>query len=345
MDKKGDKMVIKLVEDKDIWDRFVDNSKDGLLFHKWDFLKIMEKHTNCELLSYGIYDKSNTLICIFPLFFNSSKGLKMVFSPPPRTGVTRLGFVMNQEFDSLKQNKKEVALRTVAEDFNEEIKKISPNYISVSLVQNFLDVREFKWKNYDIDVGFTYMFDLDQSLDEIWGNIRNNLKNKITQICGLDLRLLSDNNISRFYESEKKRYEKKGLNFEIISKDYLEDLFKTYPENLKLKNLYDNNDNIVSTQLDCEYKDRFTLWLGGAKPQGNAHYNEYRIWNCIKAAKDAGYKRLDWGGGPQSIFQFKSKFNPTLNLYFTIYKKDIIGKSVEWVYLNIMKNMCNINYA
>lgn len=335
-------MVIRLVEDKDIWDRLVDNSKDGLLFHKWDFLKIMERHTNCKLLPYGIYDKNDTLICVFPLFLRD-KGLKTVFSPPPRTGVTRLGFVMNQEFDSLKQNNKEAALRIVVEDFNEEIKKISPNYMSITLVQNFLDVREFKWKNYDIDTGFTYMFDLNQSLDEIWGNIRKSLRNKISQMDELNLRILPDNDISRFYESEKKRYEKKGLNFEIINKNYLEDLFETYPEYLKLNNLYDNNDNIVNTQIDCEYKDRFTLWLGGAKPQENAHYNEYRIWNSIKMAKNAGYKRIDWGGGPQSIFQFKSKFNPTLNLYFTVYKKDIIGKSVEWIYLNLMKKI-HINY-
>jgi len=38
-------MAVELLEDKRRWDRFVETSPQGLLFHKWDFLKTVERHS------------------------------------------------------------------------------------------------------------------------------------------------------------------------------------------------------------------------------------------------------------------------------------------------------------
>jgi hypothetical protein len=334
-------MVIELIKDKDIWDRFIDKSNDGTLFHKWDCLKIMEKYTNSKLLSYGIY-KGDVLICIFPLFLKS-KGLKMVFSPPPGTGVDRLGFVMNQEFDSLKQIKKEAYLNIVIDGFNEEMKKISPNYIYISLIPNFLDVRSFKWNNYEIDEFFTYMINLNCSLDEIWNCFDKDLKKSIQKADSMGLKLLKSDNISIFYELAKTRYKEQGLNF-LPNKNYLEELLKTYPENLGLYYLYDSNDNIIGNQINCIYKNNFMPWLGGYKTYNQSsskkmYGNEYMIWKFIEKSKSAGCKIFDWGGGPKNISQFKSKFNPNLGICMIIKKKDNFEKFAEWTYLNVIKNI------
>ncbi len=331
-------MTIELIEDKDVWDKFVDQSHDGLLFHKWDSLKIMEKYTNCQLLPYGIYN-GEELICIFPLFFRKSRGIKTIFSPPPGTGVTRLGFVMNKEFDTLKQIKKEHYLNIVVEEFDKEIKNISPNYISISLVQNFLDVRSFERNGYNVHANFTYITDLNPSLDDIWNSFTKILRNQIKRMDGSNLKLLESDNISAFYDAEKKRYENKGISPPIISKNYLKDLFETYPEHLKLVYLYNGNDDIITTQVNCQYKDRFVQWMGGARSQDNIHYNEYLMWEFIKQAKSAGYKKMDWGGGNGAISQFKTKFNPSLGIYFDISKKDNLGKFAEWMYLNFIQKV------
>jgi lipid II:glycine glycyltransferase (peptidoglycan interpeptide bridge formation enzyme) len=331
-------MTIELIEDKEIWDKFVDQSSDGLLFHKWNSLKIMERYTNCKLLPYGIYD-GGELICIFPLFFRKFKGLKTVFSPPPGTGVTRLGFVMNKKFDTLKQSKKEAYLNIVIEDLDKEIKKISPNYVYFSLVQNFLDVRWFEWNGYNVRANFTYVTDLNLPLDTIWNGLSRSLRNNIKEVDGSNLKLLQNNDISMFYELEKERYEKKGLNSPVADKNYLEDLFEAYPECLKLDCLYDSNNDIMGMQINCEYKDMFTQWMGGVKPKENTHYNEYMKWEFIKQAKNNGLKKMDWGGGPKNICQFKSRFSPELRIYFDISKKDNIGKFAEWIYLSFLQRI------
>ena len=320
-------MVIKLIEDKEMWDTFIDQSNDGLLFHKWDFLKIIEKHTSCKLLPYGIYNGDN-LICLFPVFLKNYNGLKIIFSPPPNTGVNRLGFIMNKEFYSLKQNKKETYLNIVAENFDKEIENISPNLLFICLVPNFLDIREFQWNNYKIDTNFLYTTNLNQSIDEIWNGFKKELRNQIKQVDILNYKLLMSNDISTFYEMETELFREKGMEFPVINKEYLEDIFSAYPENLKLYFLYDNYNNIVSTEMDCNYKDLYMLWIGGSKPS-KIRYEEYLMWELIKIAKNSGCKKLDWAGGPdKSIFKFKSKFNPDLDTCFIMRKQDNLGNLV-----------------
>ena len=49
-------MAVELLEDKGRWDQFVEASPQGSLFHKWDFLKIVERHSKYRIPA---------LLCIF----------------------------------------------------------------------------------------------------------------------------------------------------------------------------------------------------------------------------------------------------------------------------------------
>jgi len=132
-------MAIKLISKKDKWDKFLANNPNALLYHKWDFLKVVEKHTGYELLPYGVY-KGEQLIAIFPLFYKRMALLKFLFSPPPGSGVPYLGPVLDKEYDFLKQDKKESFINQVAEEIDTVVKKIGPNYFAVTLVPNFKDI-------------------------------------------------------------------------------------------------------------------------------------------------------------------------------------------------------------
>jgi hypothetical protein len=68
-------MVVELLEDKKRWDQFVETSPQGVLFHKWDFLKIVERHSNYQFLPYGVYS-GEELRCIFPFFIAWSRDLR-----------------------------------------------------------------------------------------------------------------------------------------------------------------------------------------------------------------------------------------------------------------------------
>ena len=92
-------------EDAQEWDRIISESPQGTLFHQWNWLKIIEKHTQSTL--YPIIGmKGSTPVAVLPLFFQIKGPLRLVFSPPPHVALFYLGPVMAGE-DTLKQKNQE----------------------------------------------------------------------------------------------------------------------------------------------------------------------------------------------------------------------------------------------
>lgn len=329
-------MAIGIIDRQELWDRFVDESPYGLLFHKWDFLKIIEKHSGYRLLTYGIY-KGESLICVFPLFFKQINGLKTVFSPPPQTAVPYLGFVMDKEFDTLKQDRKESSLKTVASEADNEIRKISPGYVSVSLVPNFMDTRAFKWNGYKADAGYTYVIDLNNPLKDCWNRLTRDLRWALRKTEKLNLQLIKSRDIAPLYHQLQERYRIQKMKAPILSKDYLDDLLKAYPDHIGCYYLTDNAGEIVGSTATIEYK-WFMSWIGMARVSDKLFANEYLTWKLIEKAKQDGHQKFELeGANTQKLCQFKTKFNPSLELYFHIYQKSALGKLAEWTYLNLIR--------
>jgi hypothetical protein len=75
-------MTVELLEDKKRWDQFVETSPQGSLFHKWDFLKTVERHSKYKFLPYCVYSGDQP-ICIFPFFITRDRrGMTYMVSPP-----------------------------------------------------------------------------------------------------------------------------------------------------------------------------------------------------------------------------------------------------------------------
>lgn len=336
----GETMSIILINDNNLWDDFVDNSPDGLLFHKWDFLEAMAEFTGYTLERYGIYDGS-TLIALYPIFSKSFFGFKTLFSPPPQTGVPYLGFIMGADYYSLKQSKKETQLSVVSDSFNEIVKDKNFNYVSVSLVPNFLDVRQFKWNSYDTNMSYTYLIDLTRSCDEIYNGFKKNIRERIKKATSSNLVMEKSDNLShlsQLYNTEKERYEKQGLNSPLVSLKYLEKIFSLYPQNLCLYSIYDNEGNIISLELTHEYNNKFLLLMGAIKMEENVGVNQFSTWELIKKAKEENYKYVDFvGANKKNLCDFKSQFNPSLGFNYSIKKQNLIGSLAEFVYSQFIK--------
>jgi hypothetical protein len=330
-------ITVDIINDKALWDNFVDSSTSGSLFLKWDFLKIIEKYTDTELRTYGIY-RGEELICMIPLFYKNVSGVKMIFSPPPRTGVRNLGFVTAPIFNTVKQRRKESYINTIVEDFTAEIKKISPRYMSVSMVENFIDIREFQWAGYNVDIEYTYTMDLKRPLTSIWTGFGKDCKEGIRSADRSRISFESTNDVALFYRFMEERYREQKLDLPLVKPDYLAELLATFPDNIKLYVLRRDN-KIVDLEVACGYKDRYRLWMGGATIRKGSHGNqEYSTWELIKLAKMQGYGSFEiMGANIRRLCVFQSKFNPDLEFYFSIYKKDLVGVIAEWSYMNVMK--------
>jgi hypothetical protein len=144
-------------------------------------------------------------------------------------------------------------------------------------------------------------------------------------------------NVNKFYSIMSDRYGQQGLNYPIISPEYLKDLMEAYPDNLKLYFLY-NEGNIVGLELTCRYKDNLMLWMGESIIDKGIPGNYFLRWELIKRAKAEGFKELEIeGANTKRLCANKSRFNPHLNRSYYITKMDALGKVAEWTYQNLLK--------
>jgi hypothetical protein len=336
--REGEGMTVRFLDDRGVWDRFIDESPSGLLFHKWDYLHLTAKHSGCMLLPYGIY-KGDELICVFPLFNKQKHGLNAVFSPPPLTVIPHLGCIMSGGFDALKQSKKEIFLNLVADEMQQEIQRLSPNYLSVTFVPDFNDIRQYLRDGYDTKIRYTYTINLNHSIDQLWNNLHYKLRNKLKREAGAGLRLEKSTDISAFYQLLSERYSDPSLNIPIIKREYLKDLMHAYPEEIGVYYLYDAQGEVVGVVTTQEYK-RFLLWMGTPRLDGDHSGNEYLQWLLIQRAKSEEYRIFEnMGANNRDLVFFKSKFNPDLTLYFEISKRDTLGAISEWTYCTFLKKV------
>lgn len=333
-------MTIELIGDKNIWDDFVDESPYGFLSHKWDFLKIAEKYSGYTLRTYGFY-KGEELLGIYPLFYKRAMGIKMIYSPPPDRGMPYLGFMVSNEYDKLKQSKKENFLSSFLGEVEMEIQKYSPDYMQIYTAPNLLDMRFFNWNDYSVKPKYTYNVDLNRPLEGIWDNFHKDVKRcvKLAESYGLELR--RGNDISALHERQERRYRQIAANFSMDAK-YLKELFKVYPDNIKVYYVYNDEGEVVSGLTSQEYKGRFMVWMGIARAV--EHANEFLIWRLMEKAKSEGLKVFEIAGADDiHLNQFKSRFSPSLDVWYRICKTSTLGKVAGWAYANLYKNLLSRN--
>ena len=108
-------MAVELLDDKKLWNQFVENSPQGTLFHTWDFLKIVERHSGSQLVPYAIFS-GDELRCIFPFFITRRRGLTLMYSPPPDAQIPYLGFAFDPSVAELRAHMREDLLRHVTDE-------------------------------------------------------------------------------------------------------------------------------------------------------------------------------------------------------------------------------------
>jgi lipid II:glycine glycyltransferase (peptidoglycan interpeptide bridge formation enzyme) len=184
-----------------------------------------------------------------------------------------------------------------------------------------------------VKVCYEYAFDLNKSLDEIWGGFDMNCKKSIKGCKGVPLEIRQVSDADTFYRIMAERLREKGQTFHARTPAYLKEVLEAFPENVKMYFLY-SQDQIAGMQTIIEYKGRCVLWLGSA----NGHFNEYLIWELLKDAKARGIREFEMpGGDTKRLTPFKSKFNPHIELDFNLSRKDLFGTLAEWAFRNVTK--------
>jgi len=328
-------MTLEYINNRDAWDSFVDQSSSGLPFHKWEFLRIIGRHTGYRLITCGIF-RDDELICIFPIFHKKIRGLSALFSPPPLQGVVPyLGPVMLPAYDRMHLTEREGCMRTVADGIRQITADIAPNYISFTFTPGLPDARHFILDNYRTNVHYSYMIDLSLPLDEIWSNFNTKLRGKIRKAEGEGFSLVQADDVTPLYNAVSERFNQPDMKVPMIAKSFFTDILSAYPGTIRLYYLY-SRDGSLSGAVAAVCCKRFLYWVGNPK-MGKASANELLQWLLIREAKMEGHARFEnVGANNPSLSFFKSQFNPELEVYIEIVKQDPIGKAAEWLYSTVI---------
>ncbi len=306
---QGVKMVVELLDDKKRWDQFVETSPQGSLFHKWDFLKTVERHSKYQFLPYGVYSDEQ-LRCIFPFFTGRNHGLTVMNSPPSHTQIPYLGPTFDPSVQTLKATAKAKIFDQVTSEVCSEIDTIAPNFVSITTVPNFLDIRFFIWKKYREHFRLTYSIDLEKSLDEIWASFSRRCRQQTKQLSASSPEIQQTNDVSALLDIWRERFSELGAQVPLLSDSYLKELVATFPQDVTVYNL--TIDGRIATAAACcaMQKERYHHWIGLVNARKVGAVNEYLIWEIVKRAKSEGFKKLDLGSSDEGLSMFKSKFDP-----------------------------------
>jgi hypothetical protein len=319
-------MIAEVINDKAVWDAFVDASPCSTLFHKWDFLRIVEKHSGYKLYPYGIFD-GNKLRCVYPLYFRREFGVGAAYSAPPAANLPYLGFITDLTGDEMRQAGNEQFIYDMTGMLDECASRLSSNYTYMQTVPDVVDIRPFRQNGYHTEIGFDYYFDLTRPIDEIRDGLGATCRRDIRQQEKAGLEIRQSDDVDIFYDTMRDRFTSLGLTtyYHHDHRDYIQETVNAFPDNVKLLYVC-RQGNVEGVALNYAYNGRYLLWMGYA----GGKFNEYFLWETIKIAKDTGNIKLEIPGGDMKrLTPFKSKFNPSLELVYAFYKADSISKLVE----------------
>ncbi|MBN1324377.1 MAG: GNAT family N-acetyltransferase [Methanotrichaceae archaeon] len=333
--------IDEMLVDRDSWEGLVEESPYGMLFHRWDFLKVIEEHTGYGFLPIGVH-REGQLIGLLPLFYRRFGALRVLLSPPPRTSVPYLGPVLPTDHDRYSQIKREAHSKALVQRLLDLMRTLSPHHVAITCVPGIGDVRPFIWNGFQAEPQYTYELDLDRSLQEIWDGIQYRTRKYIKRSMGkISLRRArTREDIEAFYRMEAERYGSQGLMPPLVSVDYLDDLADAFPESVRLY-LIEGEEDLLGIWGVVVYKDRYLTWVGGVRPGQDIsiqHVNECAYWLTIEGAREEGCRVYELSGAnTPRLCLFKSKFDPSLSTYFRVHKKTAFGAAGEMLYRSVLK--------
>ncbi len=301
------------------WDSLVDNSIHPTTFHRFQWLKLIEKHSGTKLHAL-IASMGTNDIGILPVFYKKSRGMRMLFSPPPKSGLTNLGPLTIRYDKVLKAQTIEKATHASIDAFDTHIKEeFNPNYIRLSTVPGYTDARPLTWAKYDVHPEYTYISDISGGPDTILANyqkqLRTDLKKTIKE--GVTVEEGGKKELDMIQATLAARFEQQGVSTN-LTKEYLRDLYDAFhPSNFRIFIAKYKGDHVGGFICVC-HPDRASYWAGGGKTDIKGIYpNDLLQFEAMKWAHSQGYKRYEIvDAGDERLRHFKSKFNPDLVIWF-----------------------------
>jgi len=310
---------VRSCEDAKEWDELIECAFNPTVFHTWDWLNIVEKHTGAKLHALVASNGTND-VCVLPIFTSRRTGLTVAMSPPTKAGLISLGPLLLRFDKNPKKQTLESTYLSSIDSFDDFIgRQLRPNYTRISTSPYYEDARPFTWNNYTVTPLYTYILDLSPGPETVFEDFQKQLRTdlKKTEREGVEVFEGGLRELELIHLSLSDRFIQQGLRTN-LTHAYLKELYdRFYPQNLRIFAARYMGE-FVGGFISVIHKDRATYWAGGSKTTIPGIYpNDLLQWEAIKWAHNKGFKYYEIvGAEDKRLRHFKSKFNPDLKIWF-----------------------------
>jgi Acetyltransferase (GNAT) domain len=303
-----------LTEDK-YFDYKVLATEYGSVFNDLNWLKIFDKKVSI----FSINNNEGRIVGGFYVYTESIAGIKYVKCPPftPSNGLFFAGNTIN--IAKISGDQKNL-INEVADFYNNN----GFGLIRVSFPSFFTDFQPFIWRKYKVVPNYTYIIDLDKSIDDVLSSFSAEKRNEIKKVEKDNILITQETDyniicclIEESFKRNRIKYDDQILNRILLEFSNLSNSFAFVAKDEK---------GILAFSF-CVHDKRTAYYLFGGSSYENKHTGagSATLWECMKKAKMQGLQKFDFEGSmnPQIEHYFRG-FGGYLTPYFTINKANIL---------------------
>lgn len=284
---------------------------EGTIFNRLSWLRMFKD----DVQIYGIYDKGDNLIGGFHLYKQKRFGLTIYRNPPftPNIGP----FIQIKAKNPVVVMNKWKEILFLMTDFFE---KLPYSVISISLNKNIVDTQPFIWSKFKVIPGYTYIIDLEKSIEDIRKEMSVVRRNDINKALRVGLIAKYNDNLEIVKSLVLKTFlrQNKKTNQYYLNKV----LFEFAKKNNSFSFVSFQNNKPIAIVF-CVYDKSTTYYLLGGYDSKNSHHGAgaLAMWEAINFSKKLGIKYFDFEGSmvPQIERYFRG-FGGKLTPYYRINK-------------------------
>ncbi|MFC7165324.1 GNAT family N-acetyltransferase [Halospeciosus flavus] len=300
------------------WNRALGRSPHGTVFHRWEFLQTVARHTDGTLHPLAGF-KGEQPVGLFPVFELRKGPVTAVASPPPELGVPHLGPALLP--GGRKQRKRERLDQRFVEGCLDWIDdEVDPSLVHLVTSSDYGDVRPFQWNDFEATPKYTYELDISGGSDALLDRVSRDARTSVTGDADCEVVPADGADLDYVVDRVNDRYasDDGGLH---LDHDYVRDVFDSLPDGQAHAKVARVDGERVSGRLQFRFDDTLRFWQGSPKPERDvdAPVNDLLNWAVISDAADDGLSRCDLtGANTRRVCRYKAKYNPTVETYYEL---------------------------
>lgn len=276
------------------------------------------------------------IVGLFPVFERAIGPLTVLFSPAPHLKVSYLGPIRVGAVDDSPRVQAARDREFVSTALTCLEDRFGPRYTHVRTTPQVADPRPFMWDGYDLVPRFTYAVDLTPGAEDLLGSFSSDARQNVTDTrSDLSVDIGRHDAIEFVIEQVTARHREQGEPYG-VTPAYVTDLYDTLPDGVVRPYVVTLGGERVGGMIALRDDDTVYRWQGGAKPTVDAPINDCLDWEIMQDAIDDGHSRYDLVGANNSrITEYKAKFAPELETYYSLTDATALMRAAAGLYLNL----------